>query len=206
MTEDVPMYEAPVEFEPESTSSEIDLIKASQSLANNGHVPEAATWGNFVGHRCSRCGLFRNKNFFDFWMNGPRCEPTAPGQSHKDILDSEQLFKRRKAEDQAADKLKANEKIAQHSIIQFKVKDPTKEDELECHDLNEPSIFGNAPAANLKSPVAPVVDRPVVTPLPTNSRKRDEASAEFDLETETEDEEEIDIAELNGDPRPPQKF
>ena len=69
------------------------------------------------------------------------------------------------------------------------MKDPTKDDELECHNLNESLNFGNALVANRRSPVKPVVDRPVVMPLPSNSRKREEASAAYDLETETEDEE-----------------
>ena len=64
-SEEALVYEAPVAFEPEATSTEIELIKVTQGLAYNGHVPIATTWGSMFGHRCSRCNLFRNKNFFE---------------------------------------------------------------------------------------------------------------------------------------------
>ena len=43
MAEGALIYETPEAFEPTATSTEIELIKATQNLANNGHVPEATT-------------------------------------------------------------------------------------------------------------------------------------------------------------------
>jgi hypothetical protein len=55
MAEGALIYKTPEAFEASATNTEIELIKATQNLANNGHVPEATTWGNLRGHRCLRC-------------------------------------------------------------------------------------------------------------------------------------------------------
>ena len=51
------------------------------------------------------------------------------------------------------------------------------------------------------------VPKPIlINSVPAISAKRVKEIAEHELETETEDEEEIEIAELNGERRPPKKY
>ena len=92
--EDALVYEALVEFEPEATSVEIELVKATKSLAESGHDIVATAWGDMSGHRCSICEVFKCSGLFEYWAKGPRCTPKASGQSRKGKFESEQLAKR----------------------------------------------------------------------------------------------------------------
>ena len=65
---------------------------------------------------------FRNENFFDDWTEGTRCIPKASSHTRKELFDTEQLNKRRKAEAQAVEKVLVEEGSEQVASIEFIVR------------------------------------------------------------------------------------
>ena len=151
------------------------------------------------GHRCSQCDLFKNKNVFDCWISGPRCIPKATGHTRKETFDTEQFFKRRKAETQAVE-LKSDEvEVSKQADTKFEAMVPTADEGQECFELNGESIGGFF----RKLPNGPVSTTTISEPvLPEVSSTRLNFGH---LSSESEDEETREAREINGDPKRPRK-
>ena len=114
------------------------MVKVMEKMAVKGHEVIPNFRGGLSGHRCTRCDLFRCQASFAYWAEGPICTPKASSLERKEEFLTDQLQKRRKTEEIAIRRWRA-ESVAVEAEIKpaiFEAKRPTKEDEQELNDLN----------------------------------------------------------------------
>ena len=58
-TEEAWIYEAPVPVEAVSCSTECEMVKVIEKIADQGHDVQSDFRGGMSGHMCTRCDLFR---------------------------------------------------------------------------------------------------------------------------------------------------
>ena len=90
-TEEAWTYEAPVPVEAVSCSTEGEMVKVIEKMADNGHDVQSDFRGGMSGHRCTRCDLFRCEASVAYWSEGPRCTPKASSLERKEDFITDQL-------------------------------------------------------------------------------------------------------------------